>query len=157
MDQKHTFQAVIEDAGEGGAYVTVPFAVEQVFGKKRVKVKAWIDGHLYRGSLVRMGGCDHILGIRKDIREAIGKTFGDVVKIVIEEDSEPREIAIPADLRQAFKTNPDAEAFFQQLAYTHQKEYVQWIAQAKREETRQGRVAQAIQLLKEKRKQHSTA
>lgn len=55
----------------------------------------------------------------------LGKTFGDEIVIVIEEDTEPREISIPADLRQALQGAPEAEAFFQRLAYTHQKEYVQ--------------------------------
>ncbi len=36
-----------------GAYVTVLFNVEAVFGKKRVKVKAVIEGIPYQGSLVR--------------------------------------------------------------------------------------------------------
>ena len=40
MVQKQKFRAVIENAGGGGAFVSVPFDVEQVFGKKRVKIKA---------------------------------------------------------------------------------------------------------------------
>ncbi len=144
---------MIENADDGGAYVTVPFDVQQVFGKKRVKVKAWIEGHLYRGSLVRMGAPCHILGIRKEIREKIGRTYGDEIEIVIEEDTEPREIGIPTDLRLALQGNPEAEAFFQQLAYTHQKEYVRWIEEAKREQTRLNRITQTIQLLREKKKQ----
>lgn len=75
MSQKLIFRAVIEDAGSGGAHVTIPFDVEQVFGKKRVKVKAIIAGEQYRGSLVSMGEDHHILGVRKDIRERAGKTL----------------------------------------------------------------------------------
>ena len=153
MNQKHTFRAAIENTGDVGAYVKVPFDVERVFGKKRVKVKAWIEGQPYRGSLVRMGEPCHILGIRKEIRAKIGKTFGDEIEIVIEEDTEPREISIPADLRQALQGDLEAEAFFQQLAYTHQKEYVQWIEEAKRKQTRQNRIAQTIQLLRKKKNQ----
>ena len=48
--------AVIEDAGTGGAYVTIPFDVEKTFGKKRVKVKALLGGEPYQGSLARMEG-----------------------------------------------------------------------------------------------------
>jgi hypothetical protein len=61
---QHTFRAAIEDAGGGGAFVSVPFDVEQAFGKKRVKVKATINGVPYRGSRMRMGGSCHILGTR---------------------------------------------------------------------------------------------
>ena len=70
---------MIESAGRGGAYVTIPFDVEQTFGKKRVKVRASIEGIAYQGSLVRMGGPTHILGILKEIREKLGKGVGDSV------------------------------------------------------------------------------
>src|SRR5690242_10213073 len=105
MSRKHTFTAVIENAGGGGAYVRIPFDVEQAFGRKRVKVKALIEGAPYRGLLVRMGMKDHshILVILKDIREKIGKSFGDKVKVALEEDLEPRIVEMPSDLLDAFK------------------------------------------------------
>lgn len=149
MSQKHKFRATIENAEQGGAFVTIPFDVEQVFGKKRVKVKATIGGEPYRGSLVRMGGACHVLGVRKEIREKIGKTFGDEIEIVLEEDTAPREVTVPQDMRQALAGNPEAEAFFKQLSYTHQKEYVRWIEEAKRDQTRQRRIGRAIELLKQ--------
>ncbi len=149
MNEKHVFRAAIECAGDGGAFVTIPFDVEQVFGKKRVKVQALIEGEPYRGSLVRMGGPCHILGIRKDIREKIGRTYGDEIEIVLEEDTEPREVTVPLDLRQAFEDHPEAGAFFKQLSYSHQKEYVGWIEEAKRAETRQERIARAVEMLKQ--------
>ena len=124
MSHKQKFRAVIEDVGRGGAFVTIPFDVEQVFGKKRVKVRATIGGEPYRGSLVRMGGPHHVLGVRKEIREKIGKTIGDEIEITVEEDTEPREVQVPQDLQQALESDPAAQAFFQQLSYTHQKEYV---------------------------------
>ena len=80
MSQKQTYTVTIQDAGGGGAYVTVPFDVEAVFGKKRVKVKATIDGQPYQGSLVRMGEPCHLLPVRKDIRARIGKGMGDGAK-----------------------------------------------------------------------------
>ncbi len=153
--QKHTFRARIENAGGGGAFVTIPFDVEQVFGKKRLPVIASIAGEPYRGSLVRMGGPCHILGIRKDIREKIGKTIGDEIEIVLEEDTAPRQVAIPTDLQQAFVDQPDAGAFFEQLAYTHQKEYIRWIDEAKRAPTRQKRVAQTVEMLLQEKQTHT--
>ncbi len=151
MSQKHTFRGVIESAGDGGAFVNIPFDVEQAFGKKRVKVKATIEGVPYRGSLVRMGGPNHMLVILKEIREKIGKSFGDEIELVIEEDTEPREVDIPQDMKEALARNPEAEAFFKQLSYTHQKEYVRWIEEGKQDRTRQRRLAQAVELLKQKK------
>ena len=152
MPQKHTFTATIQNAGGGGAFVEVPFDVEAAFGAKKPKVKAMIEGILYRGILTRMGGEHHILIILKNIREQIGKTFGDEIKIIVEEDTEPRVLEIPKDLLKELKKDKDAKAFFDKLAYTHQKEYVKWIEEAKRDETRQARVVKTIGMLKKGKK-----
>jgi hypothetical protein len=154
MGQKRQFRGIIENAGGGGAFVVVPFDVEQAFGKKRVKVKATIDGVAYRGSLVRMGTPHHMLIVLKEIREKIGKSFGDEVAIEVEEDLEPRQIEIPAELQQAFASQPDAFAFFNQLAYSHQREYVRWINEAKQDETRQKRILKTIELLNQGKREH---
>lgn len=152
MTQKHSFIATIQNAGSGGAYVEIPFDVESVFGSKRPKVKAMIGGVSYRGTLVRMGTDCHLLLILKSIRERIGKTFGDEVEITLEEDTELRTVEVPADLMQALKSEPEAKTFFEKLAYTHQKEYVNWIEEAKKNETRQRRVTKTIEMLKQKNK-----
>src|SRR5258706_16324086 len=148
MPNKQSFTAPIKNAGGGGAYVEVPFDVEKVFGSKRPKVKALIEGVPYRGTLVRMGSECHMLPVLKDIREQIDKDFGDEVKITVEPDIEPRLVEIPKDLLKQFKKDKDAKAFFDKLAYTHQKEYAKWIEEAKREETRQNRVMKTIEMLK---------
>ena len=148
MSNKQTFTAVIQNAGGGGAFVEVPFDAEMEFGSKRPKVKAMIEGIAYRGILTRMGSDCHILGIRKDIREQLGKSFGDALTITVEPDAEPRVVEVPPDLKQAFKTEKEAKTLFDKLSYTHQKEYVNWINEAKREETRQNRIAKTIEMLK---------
>lgn len=147
--KSQTFQAVIEDAGGGGAFVTIPFDVEQFFGKKRVKIKALIDNEPYRGSLVRMGSECHLLLIRKDIRQKIGKGIGDEIAIMVEEDVEERVVTLPNDMAQALAANPKAEIYFKALSYTHQREYVQWVEEAKRPETRHRRIGQAVERLEE--------
>ncbi len=152
MTKKQTFTAVIQNPGGGGAFVEVPFNVEAVFGSKRPKVKATIEGVPYRGILTRMGTDYHMLIILKGIREQIGKTFGDEIKITVEPDTEPRVIEIPAELKKAFKIEKEAKAFFEKLSYTHQREYVTWINEAKRDETRQNRIVKTIELLKKSRK-----
>ena len=141
------FEAPIESARGGGAYVRIPFDVEAVFGKKRVPVRATIDGEPYRGSLVRMGGPDHVLGVLKEIRERIGKQPGDVVEVTLVEEVGPRTVEVPADLQAAFDSAPQAAAFFATLSFSHQREWVRWIDEAKREETRQDRVARTVALL----------
>lgn len=149
MTNKQTFKAVIQNAGGGGAFVEVPFDVETVFGSKRPKIKAMIEGVPYRGILTRMGSECHLLIILKEIREQIGKTFGDEVTIMVEPDTEPRVIEIPNDLMKALKKDKEAKAFFDKLSYTHQKEYVTWVREAKKEETRQKRIVKTIEMLKQ--------
>ncbi len=152
MPETKTFTAIIQNAGGGGAFVDVPFDVEAVFGSKRPRVKAMIEGVPYRGILTRMGTEHHILIILKDIRQKIGKSFGDEVTITVEPDTEPRVLDIPAELKKALKTEKEAQAFFDKLSYTHRREYVLWINEAKKEETRRNRVAKAIEMLKEGKK-----
>ena len=152
MTKKQTFTAIIRNAGGGGAFVEVPFDVEEAFGSKRPKVKATFEGVPYRGILTRMGTEHHLLIILKEIREKIGKTFGDEVNITVEPDTEPRVIEVPAELKKAFKTEKEAKVFFDKLSYTHQREYVMWINEAKREETRQGRILKAVEMLKKGKK-----
>jgi hypothetical protein len=152
MTEKQTFTAVIQNAGGGGAFVEVPFDVEKEFGSKRPKVRALIEGIPYRGILTRMGSECHILGIRKEIREQVGKTFGDEVKITVEPDTELRTVEVPADLRRELQKDKVAKASFDKLSYTHQKEYVAWITEAKRKETRQNRIVKTIEMLKKENK-----
>ncbi|HEY3475916.1 MAG TPA: YdeI/OmpD-associated family protein [Anaerolineales bacterium] len=149
MPNKQTFTAVIHNAGGGGAFVEVPFDVEAVFGSKRPKIKAMIEGVAYRGILSRMGTDYHMLIILKEIREQIGKTFGDEVTVTVEPDTEPRVVEVPKDLMKELQKEKEAKAFFKKLSYTHQKEYVTWINEAKREETRRNRIVKAIDMLKQ--------
>lgn len=153
MTTQYKFRATIESAGGGGAYIPVPWDVEQAFGKKRVKVKATIEGIEYRGSLVRMGGAGLILGILKDIREKTGKHPGDEIEVVLEIDTEPRLVEIPEDVQEALGAEPGLEEIFSQLSFTHQKEFVRWVEAAKRPETRRKRIVQLVQQLVEKKRQ----
>lgn len=149
---KRKFNAEILSNESGGMYVIVPFDVEQEYGKKRVKILAKIETEIYRGSLVRMGTPDHILLIRKDIREKIKKTAGDFINIEVEEDKTPRVVIVPNDLQLLLAKNPDEQTFFNTLSYTHRKEYVQWIESAKREETRKRRLTKALEMMKDRKK-----
>ena len=152
MPKKHTFTATILNPSGGGAFVEVPFDVEKAFGAKKPKVKATFDGVPYRGMLARMGTDYHILIILKSIREQIGKSFGDKVRITVELDTEPREVEVPKDLMRELKQNKEAKAFFDKLSYSHKREYVMWINEAKKEETWQNRIVKMIEMLKQGKK-----
>ncbi len=146
MGEQYRFSAPIQLSGNG-AFVEIPFDAERVFGKKRVPVIATIDGIPYRGSLVRMGGTCHVLGVVKEIRVSLGKGQGDVVDVVLEQDIAERVVDVPADLAGALQSAPDAARFFDALSYSHKREYVRWIEQAKRAATRSARIARSIEML----------
>lgn len=152
MPKKHTFSATILNAGGGGAFVEVPFDVEATFGSKRPKVKALIEGVPYRGTLVRMGSENHILIILKGIREQVGKTFGDEIKVSVEADAEARVLTVPAELKRVFKSDKEAKSAFEKLSYSHQKEYITWINDAKKAETRMRRISKTVEMLTKRMK-----
>lgn len=85
-DRVYEFDAVICKVPElDGAYIEFPYDVRAEFIRGRVKVRATFDGVPYDGSLVRMKTPGHILGLRKDIRAAIGKQPGDTVHVTLRE------------------------------------------------------------------------
>lgn len=84
------FHALIEaEPNHGGAYIRIPFDIRKEYGKGRLRVEAAFDGVPYTGSIVNMGvknpdgSICYILGIRKNIRERIGKQPGDTVEVVV--------------------------------------------------------------------------
>lgn len=146
------FRAIIkQNENLNAAYVEPPFDVKEVFGAKRIKVKATFDGVEYRGSLVNMGGC-YMIGLTQEIRNKLGKGFGDEVFVTLEKDVEERIVEVPEDFASAMNCSETAVATFKSLSYTAQKEYVTWITSAKRQETRAERILKAVTLLSEGKK-----
>ena len=82
MSELLEFDAIIlQNENMDAAYVEVPFDIKAMFGKGRLPVHATFDGVPYDGQIVKMGTPCHIIGIRKDIRKQIGKSFGDTVHV----------------------------------------------------------------------------
>ncbi len=89
MSEKvYEFHAIIEAVPDkGGAYVRFPYDIREEFGKGRVKAEITFDGEPYCGSIVNMGvknedgSVCYIIGIRKEIRNKIGKQLGDMVLV----------------------------------------------------------------------------
>lgn len=130
------------------AYIEFPYDTLKEFGKKgQVKVIATFDGMEYRGSLVKMESECHWLGLTQEVREKIKKDPGDTIKVTIKEDTEPRTVDLPDDLKDLLNQFPDALIVYEKLSYTHKKEYVRWITEAKKAETRENRLHKTIELL----------
>ncbi len=148
--QSIKFKAIIQQNGKmNAAFVEFPFSTEELFNKKgQVKIKALFDGKIeYRGSLAKMKSDCHILGLTQEIRKQLGKTFGDEVSVSLAEDKEERVVEIADDIASVFNDNPEARALFDKMSYTHRKEYIRWIEEAKKPETRENRKIKMIQMI----------
>lgn len=137
--------------GEPGSEVAAfhpPFDPEREFGKKgRVPVRGTINGAPFRSSLCHMKG-QWFMVVNKQLREAGKCKAGDTVNVVLDQDTEKRVMPVPPWLKKIINSNPKAKAFWEKSAYTHQKEYVNWILEAKQEETRQRRVEKMMDALR---------
>ena len=128
--------------------ITIPFDVEAVFGAKRVPVKVSINGAEHRSTVVRMGG-EYMMIVPKIFRDAAGVKAGDNIVVTMELDTEPRTVEMPADLAEALQ-KADLGNAWEKMSYTHKKEHVNAIAEAKRPETRVRRIEKAIEMIRKR-------
>ena len=117
-------------------------------GAKRFPVAATINGYTWRTTVTRIRG-EFLLGLSREVREGAGVEAGETVDVAIALDTAEREVDVPEALARALAGDDAARAVFDGLAYSHRKEYARWVAEAKREETRERRVAQALEMLRE--------
>jgi len=142
------FSATLVKRGPAAAVVLDQQQVEAVGeGAKRFPVQATVNGYRWRTSIARMGG-ESLLGLSRAVREQAGVQAGDTVDVELELDSAPREVELPQALALALASDDDARRAFDALSYTHRKELARSVAEAKREETRSRRVANAVELLR---------
>ena len=117
-------------------------------GPRRFPVRATINGYTWRSTVTRMRG-ENMLGLNREVRTEAGVAAGDTVEVLIELDTEPREVEVPEALSAALAQDTVAKSVFEGMSFTHRKEYARWIEEAKRDETRDKRVAQALEMLRE--------
>jgi uncharacterized protein YdeI (YjbR/CyaY-like superfamily) len=70
------------------------------------------------------------------------------------QSKKPKALEVPDYFLAALKKNKKALAAFEKFSPSHKKEYVEWIVEAKREETRTSRIAQAIEWMAEGKSRH---
>lgn len=151
MSEKQTFETVLEKhEGMDATGIYLPFDAEEVFGQKRVPVKVSINGAEYRSTVMRMGG-KYMMAVPKVFREAARIKAGETITVEMEKDTEKRIVETPADLAAAIEKNAVADVW-EKMSYTHQKEYVNAVKDAKKEETRMRRIDKIIEQLISKRK-----
>ena len=131
------FTATLEDR-----YVIVPFDVRERWGEARPPVAGTINGVPFRTRIAVYGG-QSVLGLTNAIRKQAGVVQGDEVEIELERDDAPREIELPPSSSRAERRRARAS-----MRSVHaRREYAEWVAEAKRPETRERRAAQTVEKL----------
>ena len=145
------FRTTILQSGKTAAGIEVPAEIVDALGAgKRPKVKVTIRDYTYRSSIAVMGGT-FMIGVSAENRAGAGVNGGDEVDVDLELDTEPREVAIPADFAAALAAEPDAARTFDGLSYSNKSWHTYQLAAAKSDETRQRRIAKSIEALREGR------
>ena len=138
------FTVELERVQKTATMFRIPFDLEQAFGRKRPPVRVTIRGHTWRTTPGVYGGVGYIV-VNRAVKAATGVDAGDRVRVEMELDTQPRSVRVPSDLKAALAAAPDAEAAFRALSFTHKREYVEWVEEAKRDETRRRRVAASVE------------
>jgi hypothetical protein len=139
-----TFTVELERVEKTATMFRVPFDLGDAFGRARAPVKVTSRGHTWRTTPGVHGGVGHIV-VNRAVKAATGVDAGDRVRVRMELDTEPRKVAVPADLRAALNDDPAVVSAFDTLSFTHRREYVEWVEEAKRPETRARRIAATVE------------
>jgi len=146
------FESRVELGGKTATGIAIPDEVVATLGEsKRPAVTITLNGHTYRTTAVRMGG-RFLVPLSAENREAAAVAAGDDVTVDIALDTAPREVELPTDLAAAM--DDAARTTYDGLSYTHRKEWVRWVEEAKKPETRAARVEKTVAGLREGRKTH---
>ena len=147
MNFEHEFEATLEaDPGTGDVFAVVPFSVAETYGtKEELPVQTAIEGFPYQGELTPLGDGYHALVIPREVRRAVRKTVGDVLRIALSHDLSERIVPMPDDLAAALAEAPPAAlAFFKSLAKPDQRAYVRYLAGAKNSALRAKRLTETV-------------
>jgi hypothetical protein len=149
-----TFRTTVELGGKTATGFEVPADVVEALGQgRRPAVRVTLGGHTYRSTVAVMGG-RFLIPLSAENRTAAGVAAGDDVEVVLEPDTAEREVTVPDDLATALANDAPARKFFDGLAYTHRKEWVRWIEDAKKPETRASRVQATLAGLRSGKRTH---
>ena len=141
-----TFTTLVELGSKTATGLEVPpDVIEQLDSGKRPAVSVTIGSYAYRTTVAVMSS-RYFVPLAAEHRNAAGVAAGDTVEVAIALDTAPRIVELPDDLTAALAAAGLTEAF-ERLAYSHRKEHVRAVEDAKKPETRQRRIAKAVEAL----------
>jgi hypothetical protein len=145
--KKQTFEVVLRD----DQAFEIPFDVRATYGEARPAVKMTVCGETRPTRVIVYGG-KSMLGIWKAMIAKHELRPGQTIEVTLEPDTEARVVTPPKELAAILKKNAAARTGWQAMSYTHQREWATAIADAKKPETRERRIAQAIEALTKRAK-----
>lgn len=145
------FHTTIQATGKNTTAIELSTAqLDELAGGKRPPVRVTLNGYTYRTSVGTMGG-RHLVSVSNEVRTNANVAAGDEVDVILEVDTTPRELVLPAEFVAAL--DPDTRAFFDDLSFSRKQRFVLPITQAKTPETRQRRLDKAVDALKNRKKE----
>jgi Bacteriocin-protection, YdeI or OmpD-Associated/Domain of unknown function (DUF1905) len=143
-----TFKVTIVRDGSM-CYIPLTFDPKPVFGKTRAPVKVTLNGYTFRSTIAAMGG-PPCIPLRRSHREAASLEGNETLNVRLDLDTDKRTVTPPADLVKALKAASVWDRW-QDLSFTHQREHVEAVEQAKKPETRARRIEKAVEMVRAKR------
>ena len=145
---RQEFKTRVEGMGPKKAwcFLPVPLDVKAIFGKARAPVRGTINGFPFRSTIMPQGGKNWIQ-FNKRLQEGAKAKLGDTVHVVIDADDQPRTVKAPPYLSKALAKSKKAKDVYEKLAYSHKKRFVDWVTDAKSDETRQRRIEKMTRML----------
>ncbi len=148
MAKKYSYTTILIKGPQSGVFAEFPFESANEFGtRKAIRVKATFEGKMFRMSLLPHGNGTHWLHLKKAICEAIGKTEGDTVHVIVEKDESPPEIKLPEYLQWLLEDDPKLMRAFNKLSYSAKKFWVGFIDEPKSEDGKVSRVNHFFEFL----------
>ena len=146
---EYRFSAVLgEEDGERPLVEVPPEILAELGGRSRIPVAGSVNGTPFRSSTMPIGAGRQCVGFRQEIRDAAGIAIGDTVEVVIGRDDAPRTVEVPGDLAAALHS-ADVRPAFDALSFTHRREHVESVLDAKKPETRERRIERVVASLKD--------
>jgi Bacteriocin-protection, YdeI or OmpD-Associated/Domain of unknown function (DUF1905) len=142
------FTVELERVQKTGTMFRVPFDLEEAFGRARPPVKVTIRGHTWRTTPGVYGGVGFIV-VNREVKAATGVDAPERVRVVVALDTDPRTVRVPADLRAALGADESAKKAFAKLSFSHRRDYVEWVEEAKKPETRARRIVATVERVRE--------
>ena len=150
MSRKFEYETVLIRGTQIGTFAEFPFDSFLEFGtRKPIPVKVIFDTYQTEMNLLPCGKNRHRLHVRKEIRTALGKEEGDLVKITVEKNETPKSIQVPDYLQWLLEDDSSLMNAFRKMPGSARKFWIEAIDEVKNEDIKVERINKFFNFLRE--------